>query len=82
MEATLEYPFISLQAWRLVNEVIYKINRRLNNPCLIEVCIRQAVTDNVAPAEIISTIKDMANDNHNAIADLIGNELTNKIKSF
>ena len=83
METTLEYPVITMQAWRLVNDVIDKLNNReIIKETIIEISIKEAVKNNVSPAEIIDYLQRLIEGNYVMVADLIGNELTDKIKSF
>jgi hypothetical protein len=83
METALEYPVITVQAWRLVNEVIEKIdNRSTQSPNLLVNSIKMAVANNTGPAQLIEELQGVIEDRYTALADLIGNELTDKIKSF
>jgi hypothetical protein len=83
MATTLEYPVITMQAWRLVNEVVEKLNKRSpQSPNLLVNSIKHAVANNVGPAQLIEELQEVAEDRYTALADLIGNELTDKIKSF
>jgi DNA-binding ferritin-like protein (Dps family) len=73
----------SIRAFALVDEIAQKLCLRIVlKQSLIEIMFWQAVHDKAAPADIISTFIDCIKDNEKMIADLIRNELNNKIKRY
>lgn len=71
----------TLQAWKLVNDISDKICRRMNRETILEMMFRIAMDNKADPAEIIRTLYDNIVDNETAVANIIGNDLTNKIKT-
>ena len=69
----------ALRAMRLVNDCEFKILGKENGICN---AIRTGVAMKFPYMDIIKMIKDMATDNYNMVADLLGNTLTTKIKNF
>ncbi len=65
-----------LQLMRIVHEVSFKIAGNESIWCL---AVKGSIQKNRPARQIINTIKDMATDNYNAIADVLGIKLTNKI---
>ncbi len=65
----------------LIMDLVYQVNLKVaSEPKIWCVGIKQAINQNNASCkEIIHTIKDMATDNYNAVADVLGIKLTNKI---
>ena len=71
--------FNHLQIMDLLLSIEMKLAGQEN---LIKISIIQAIRDQVPAKEILRTIQDMIVDNYNAVADLLGNKLTIKIKNF
>ena len=69
-------PFDCLQLMRLVHEVEMKLAGQESIWCL---AVKGAIRGNKPARQIINTIKDMATDNYNAVADVLGKSLTDKI---
>ena len=69
----------ALKAMRIMQDVEIKI---AGNNSMIAICIYLAIVKNTPYIDIINTIKDMATDNYNAIADLIGIKLTDEILNY
>jgi len=49
---------------------------------MVRYCLKKAIADKKPPALIIKETKEMIHDNYNAIADILGVTLTEKIKKF
>lgn len=64
-----------LPAMRIIMDVGLKL---AGNECLAAVCIKAAITKGMPYLLIVQTIAEMATDNYNMVADLIGIELTDK----
>lgn len=69
-------PFDCLQLMRLTHEVEMKI---LGNEAIWCIAVMNAIRDNRAARLIINSIKDMATDNYNVVADVLGCRLTDRI---
>lgn len=69
-------PFDCLQLMRLVHEVEMKI---LGNEAIWCIAVMNAIRDNKPARLILDSIKDMATDNYNVVADVLGCKLTDRI---
>lgn len=69
-------PFDYLQMMDIITRVEIKIAGSEAIWCL---AVKQAIRSGKPAREVINTIKDMACDNYNAIADVLGCSLTDKI---
>lgn len=69
----------ALQAMRIMHDVELKLAGHEN---MVAICIKNAINDGTPYINIITTIQEMAIDNYNAIADLIGIKLTDEILNF
>jgi len=67
---------IHMPCFRILNDVSVKI---AGNNSVITLSIQLAVKSGRPAVEICKTIAEMANDNYNAIADLIGVKLTDEL---
>ena len=79
LKQTMIPKFNHLQIMDLLLSIEMKLAGQEN---LIKISIIQAIRDQVPAKEILRTIQDMIVDNYNAVADLLGNKLTIKIKNF
>ena len=79
LKQTMIPKFNHLQIMDLLLSIEMKLAGQEN---LIKISIMQAIRDQVPAKEILRTIQDMIVDNYNAVADLLGNKLTIKIKNF
>lgn len=70
------FKFPYLQHMRLIIDVEFKLAGHEEIWCL---AVKQAIRSNVPAVKVLQTIKDMATDNYNAVADVLGISLTNKI---
>ena len=68
--------FDCLQLMRLVHEVEMKLMWQESIWCI---SVKGAIRSNKPARQIINTIKDMATDNYNAVAEVLGILLTDKI---
>jgi hypothetical protein len=68
-----------LQAMRIMQDVELKL---AGNENMIAICIKSAINNGTPYVDIITTIQEMATDNYNAIADLIGIKLTDEILNY
>ena len=69
-------PFDCLQLMRLTHEVEMKI---LGNEAIWCIAVMGAIRSNKPARLILDSIKDMATDNYNVVADVLGCGLTDKI---
>lgn len=67
--------FDCLQLMRLVHEVELKLAGQEAIWCL---AVKQAIKNKPARM-VVDTVKDMATDNYNAVADVLGKKLADKI---
>ena len=74
--ATSPVNFDCLQLMRLVHEVEMNLVGQESIWCL---AVKGAIRGNKPARQIVNTIKDMATDNYNAVADVLGVLLTDKI---
>lgn len=70
----------AIQAWALVGDIAAKLVRRLHSPTLIEIMFWSAIGNRADPSLILQTLFDNITDNETAVSNIIGIELTNKIK--
>ena len=70
------FKFPYLQHMRLIIDIEFKIG---GNESIWCIAVMQAIRSGRTASEILNTIKDMATDNYNAVADVLGVSLTNKI---
>ena len=70
------FKFPYLQHMRLIIDVEFKIAGNESIWCL---AVKQAIRSGKPASQVLSSIKDMATDNYNAIADVLGVSLTDKI---
>ena len=70
------FKFPYLQHMRLIIDIEFKLAGEEAIWCL---AIKQAIRSGKPASEILSSIKDMATDNYNAVADVGGVSLTDKI---
>lgn len=70
------FRFNCLQLMDIVSRVEFKIAGNESIWCL---AVKQAIRNGRPAQQIINTIKDMATDNYNAVADVLGVVLTDKI---
>ena len=70
------FKFPYLQHMRLIIDVEFKIGGNESIWCL---AVKQAIRSGKPASDILNTIKDMATDNYNAVADVLGVSLTDKI---
>lgn len=69
------FKFDCLQIMRLVEDIEFKLAGRESIWCI---AVKQAIK--TKPARLVlQTVKDMATDNYNAVADVLGVKLTDKI---
>jgi hypothetical protein len=69
----------ALQAMRIMQDVEMKLAGSEN---MVAICIKGAINKGTPYVDIITTIQEMATDNYNAIADLIGIKLTDEILNY
>lgn len=77
MNITTTFPH--LQTMKLLIDVEFKL---AGNESFAAVAIKQAIRQQKPAKVIINTVRDMAQDNKTAVADMIGISLTNKILSL
>lgn len=65
-----------MQHMRLIIDIEFKLAGEEAIWCI---AVKQAIRSGKPASEILSSIKDMATDNYNAVADVLGVSLTNKI---
>jgi len=65
-----------MQHMRLIIDVEFKIG---GNESIWCIAVMNAIRSGKPASEILSSIKDMATDNFNAVADVLGISLTDKI---
>ena len=70
------FKFPYLQHMRLIIDIEFKIG---GNESIWCIAVMQAIRSGKPASEILSSIKDMATDNYNAVADVLGVSLTDKI---
>lgn len=70
------FKFPYLQHMRLIIDVEFKIG---GNESIWCIAVMNAIRSGKPASDILNTIKDMATDNYNAVADVLGISLTNKI---
>lgn len=70
------FRFDCLQLMRLVSDIEFKIG---GNESIWCIAVMNAIRSGKPARQIIESIKDMATDNYNAVADVLGVSLTNKI---
>lgn len=69
-------PFDYLQTMKLLIDVEFAL---AGNESFAAVAIKQAIRDKKPATVILTTLKDMATDNFDAVADMLGNSLTRKV---
>jgi short subunit dehydrogenase-like uncharacterized protein len=69
----------ALQAMRIMQDVEMKL---VGSENMVAICIKGAIKNGTHYVDIITTIQEMATDNYNAIADLIGIKLTDEILNY
>lgn len=72
--------FPALQAMDILIKIEMALAGNENN--VIAIGLKAAIKDNLPAAKIITEVKEMIEDNPDAIADILGNELMTKIKFF
>lgn len=72
----------AIAAWKLVDEISAKLVRRLHKQTVMELMFWTAIDNKQDPALIIRTLHEDIKANETGVADIIGNVLTNKIKSY
>lgn len=65
-------------------DILYMVEKKIagNDNNMIAVALRNSIICGVPVQTIISNIKEMAEDNHNMIADLLGEKLLLTIQKF
>lgn len=76
MATSLPSQFNYLQTMRLLIDVEFKL---AGNESFAAVAIKQAIRDGKPAKVVLSTIKDMAQDNYNGVCDMVGVKITDKI---
>ena len=69
----------ALQCMRIIQDVELKL---AGNDNMIAYSIKNAIRTGTPYANILTTIQEQAQDNYNAIADMIGIKLTDEILNF
>lgn len=72
----------AITAWKLVDEISTKLSKRIHNETLIEIMFWHAIQTHADPALIIRTLYENIEDNETMVANIIGNQLTTKIKNY
>lgn len=70
------FKFPYMQHMRLIIDVEFKIG---GNESIWCIAVMNAIRSGKPARQIIESIKDMATDNYNAVADVLGCSLTDKI---
>jgi hypothetical protein len=69
----------ALQAMRIMQDVELKL---AGNENIVAISIKGAINNGTPYVDILTTIQEMAIDNYNAIADMIGIKLTDEILNY
>ena len=69
-------------AWKLVDEICFKISKSMVSDNMITLMIKKAIEDKIDNVVIVKTLKEMAKDNFILVSNILGDELTNKIINF
>lgn len=79
LDITTSPSFDYLQLMRLVHDIDAKM---AGHEAIWCIAVKQAIRSGKPARLIIDSVKDMATDNYNAVADVLGCKLTNQILSI